>query len=133
MMPIFQHVALSSNMWYFARGAALRNCASEMKILHLAPHCHEDGNGVVSVAVDLACQHAAAGHSVGFASATGSFLGLLKNCGVEHFAVDLDWTRPLASAKGFFALRRIINLNQPDIVHAHAVPGALFAYCLRSR
>jgi glycosyltransferase involved in cell wall biosynthesis len=108
-------------------------CLSEMKILHLAPHCDEDGNGVVTVAVDLACQHAAAGHSVGFASAGGSFIGLLKNTGVEHFAVEQDWTRPLASARGFFTLQRIIDRNQPDIVHAHAVPGALFACCLRNR
>jgi hypothetical protein len=64
---------------------------------------------VVTVAVDLACQHAAAGHSVGFASAGGSFLRLLENSGVEHFAIDQDWTRPLASARGFFKLQRAIE------------------------
>jgi glycosyltransferase involved in cell wall biosynthesis len=107
--------------------------AGKMKILHLAPHCREDGNGVVTVAVDLACQHAAAGHSVGFASAGGSFLHLLENSGVEHFAIDQDWTRPLASARGFFKLQQVIDQIRPDIVHAHAAPGALFAYFLRNR
>ena len=29
-----------------------------MKIVHSAPHCHEIGNGVVNVAVDLACKQA---------------------------------------------------------------------------
>jgi glycosyltransferase involved in cell wall biosynthesis len=106
---------------------------SKMKILHLAPHCHEDGNGVVNVAVDFACQHAAAGHSVGFASARGSLLSLLEKYGVEHFAIDQDWTRPVASARGFLKLRHVIGQFKPHIVHAHAIPGAIFASRLRNR
>jgi glycosyltransferase involved in cell wall biosynthesis len=106
---------------------------SKMKILHLAPHCQEDGNGVVNVAVDFACQHAAAGHCVGFASAPGSLLGLLEKYGVEHFAIDQDWARPFASARGFLKLRHVVGRFKPDIIHAHAVPGAIFASCLRNR
>jgi glycosyltransferase involved in cell wall biosynthesis len=104
-----------------------------MKILHLAPHCREDGNGVVNVAVDLACEHAAAGHTVGFASAAGSFRGLLENYGVQHFTVDQDWAHPVAMARGFLKLRRAIGEFEPNIVHAHAVPGAILAYFLRGQ
>jgi glycosyltransferase involved in cell wall biosynthesis len=110
----------------------LRGDLSKMKILHLAPHCHEDGNGVVNVAVDFACQHAAAGHSVGFASARGTFLSLLDKYGVKHFEIDQDWARPFASARGFLKLRDVIGQFKPNIVHAHAVPGAIFASCLRN-
>jgi glycosyltransferase involved in cell wall biosynthesis len=104
-----------------------------MKIIHLAPHCQEDGNGVVNVAVDFACEHAAAGHSVGFASARGSFIGVLERYGVKHFEIEQDWTRPIASARGFLKLGNIIGRLKPDIVHAHAVPGAIFASRLRKR
>jgi glycosyltransferase involved in cell wall biosynthesis len=106
---------------------------SKLKILHLAPHCQEDGNGVVNVAVDFACEHAAAGHSVAFASARGSFLNVLEKYGVEHFAIEQDWTRPIASARGFMKLGKVIGQLKPDIVHAHAVPGAIFASGLRKR
>jgi glycosyltransferase involved in cell wall biosynthesis len=104
-----------------------------MKILHLAPHCHENGNGVVNVAVDLACEHALAGHSVGFASARGSLIGLLEKHGVRHFAINQNWAHPIDLLGGFLKLRYVISQFSPDIVHAHAVPGAIFAHCLRKR
>jgi glycosyltransferase involved in cell wall biosynthesis len=52
---------------------------------------------------------------------------------VEHFAIDQDWARPIASVRGFLKLRQVIGHFSPDIVHAHAVPGAIFACCLRKR
>jgi glycosyltransferase involved in cell wall biosynthesis len=104
-----------------------------MRIIHLAPHCDESGNGLVSVAVDLACMHASAGHSVGFASAGGSLLRLLETHGVECFLVDQDWTRPFESTKGFLRFKQLIDQKRPNIIHAHAAPGALFGYCLRNR
>jgi glycosyltransferase involved in cell wall biosynthesis len=127
--PHSLHTATYSSISYDSLPCAV----SRMKILHLAPHCREDGNGVVNVAVDYACLHAAAGHSVGFASSHGSLLSLLENYGVQHFAIDQDWARPISLAKGFFKLQRVIDQFKPDIVHAHAVPGALLASCLRGR
>jgi glycosyltransferase involved in cell wall biosynthesis len=57
----------------------------------------------------------------------------LEKHGVEHFAIDQDWARPIASVGGFLKLRQVIGQFVPDIVHAHAVPGAIFACCLRKR
>jgi hypothetical protein len=62
-----------------------------MKILHIAPHCDGSGNGVVNVAVDLACKQAELGHVVGFVSAGGSFIELLQIRNVKHFLFEQQW------------------------------------------
>jgi glycosyltransferase involved in cell wall biosynthesis len=102
-----------------------------MRIIHFAPYCHEIGNGVVNVAVDLATLQAEAGHVVGFASSGGSLVGLLENYGVEHFSVDFGLRNPVAIIRTLVALRRIVKRYKPDIVHAHMVPGALVGRILR--
>jgi hypothetical protein len=102
-----------------------------MRIIHLAPHCNEDGNGVVNVAVDLASAQADAGHTVGFASNGGSLLGLLQKHSVQHFAIDMGLRNPIAIVRSFLALRLLVRTFKPQIVHAHMVPGALFGRILR--
>ena len=102
-----------------------------MRIIHFAPYCHEVGNGVVNVAVDLASKQAEAGHIVGFASSGGSLINLLEKYGVEHFTVNLGLQSPVTIIRTLVALRRIMKRFKPDIVHAHMVPGALFGCVLR--
>ncbi len=102
-----------------------------MKILHLANHCHEIGNGIMNVAVDLACEQARMGHTVAFGSAGGSYVDLLEKWGVRHFAVRQHWRKPAAALAGFQALRRIIREHAPDIIHAHMISGALMARALK--
>jgi glycosyltransferase involved in cell wall biosynthesis len=98
-----------------------------MKILHLANHCHRVGNGIVNVAVDLACSQSAEGHHVAFVSARGEYIELLAQYGVQHFDVDKKsrevWK--LIEAAGRFLV--VFRQFQPDIVHAHMITGALLA------
>jgi len=102
-----------------------------MKILHLAPHCDATGNGVVNVAIDLACTQVREGHRVLFASSGGSFSDLLDSQNIERF------TFPDHRFIYFFAalwnLRRLLRTFNPDIVHAHMVPGALLVRLLRGQ
>jgi glycosyltransferase involved in cell wall biosynthesis len=102
-----------------------------MRIIHLAPHCHDIGNGVVNVAIDLACRQADTGHAVAFASNEGSLDGLLRNHGVRHFKVDQESRNLLKIARTLIDMRRILSSYKPDIVHAHMVPGALLAWVAR--
>ena len=105
--------------------------ARPMKILHLAPHCDATGNGVVNVAIDLACTQVREGHRVLFASSGGSFSDLLDSQNIERF------TFPDHRFIYFFAalwnLRRLLRTFNPDIVHAHMVPGALLVRLLRGQ
>jgi glycosyltransferase involved in cell wall biosynthesis len=103
-----------------------------MRILHLANYC-EMGNGIVNVAVDLACKQAETGQAVAFASGGGSYVELLANYGVEHHLVQQWWRRPEALIFALFRLRRLCNSFRPDIVHAHMVSGAVLARILRAR
>lgn len=102
-----------------------------MRILHLASHCHEIGNGIMNVAVDFACRQAQAGHQVAFASAGGSYVALLRRYGVEHFELVQNWRRPWTLPRALAGLRRILRQSQPDILHAHMMTGALLGRALR--
>lgn len=102
-----------------------------MRILHLANHCHEIGNGIMNVAVDLACKEADLGHRLAFASAGGSYVPLMQRHGVEHFEVPQNWRRPAELIAALVRLRRLVRLIEPEIVHAHMMTGALLARALR--
>jgi glycosyltransferase involved in cell wall biosynthesis len=103
----------------------------DMKILHLANHCHRVGNGIVNVAVDLACSQSARGHQTAFASAPGEYVELLARHGVRYFEVDqrsrVPWRLTAASA----ALSAVLRQFQPDIVHAHMMTGAVLGKMFR--
>ncbi|QLE56523.1 glycosyltransferase family 4 protein [Nostoc sp. TCL26-01] len=102
-----------------------------MKILHLSNHIQEIGNGIVNVAIDLACLQAKNGHEVAVASAGGEYEILLTRYGAKHF--HLDQTRqPLNIMKSGWRFREIITKFQPDIVHAHMMTGVVLAGVLRS-
>ncbi|HZZ12115.1 MAG TPA: glycosyltransferase family 4 protein [Paraburkholderia sp.] len=97
-----------------------------MKIVHLANHAQNVGNGIVNMMVDLACMQARAGHDVTVASAGGGFENLLARHGVRHvsFAQSPKPSRLPAMLAGF---NRLLAQCDPDIVHAHMMTGALIA------
>lgn len=103
-----------------------------MRILHLLNHVDQVGNGIVHVAVDLACVQARDGHEVWVASNGGAYEALLERFGVRHVLID-QARRPLTVLRAIVAVRRLLRSARPDIVHAHMVTGYLLARILRPR
>ncbi|MBD2774465.1 glycosyltransferase family 4 protein [Iningainema tapete] len=101
-----------------------------MRILHLTNHIQEIGNGIVNVAVDLACLQAKDGHDVAIASAGGEYELLLQQHGAKHFPLNQSRT-PLNIIKAAGRYRSIIQEFQPDIVHGHMMTGVVLARTLR--
>ena len=101
-----------------------------MRILHLLNHVDRVGNGIVHVAVDLACIQARDGHEVWVASRGGAYESLLARYGVHHVRID-QARRPLTMLRGMLALRALLADARPDIVHAHMVTGLMMARILR--
>lgn len=101
-----------------------------MRILHLLNHVDRVGNGIVHVAVDLACVQAREGHEVWVASKGGAYEALLARYGVHHVRID-QARRPLTLVSAILALRRLLGQARPDVVHAHMVTGYLMARVLR--
>ena len=89
-----------------------------MRILHITNHVEKIGNGIVNVAVDLACLQAKSGFDIAVASAGGEYEQLLADHGVEHFYLNQSRT-PLNLIKAVWDYRQIIKEFQPDIVHVH--------------
>lgn len=117
-----------------------------MRILHMLNHTQNIGNGIVNVAVDLACLQSQAGHVVAIASAkpkaekihvqnpainnTEDYKKLLTDCGVQYFM--LEQHRTLANLLRVVGrYRRIIQDFQPNIVHVHMMTGVVLARALR--
>lgn len=103
-----------------------------MRILHLANHCHEIGNGIMNVAVDIACRQSERGHSVAMASAGGSYVKLLAEYGVRHFDLRQSWRSPLTLPPTALALKALIRSWKPEVVHAHMMTGALLGRLVRA-
>ncbi|MEI6441700.1 MAG: glycosyltransferase family 4 protein [Nostocales cyanobacterium ELA583] len=101
-----------------------------MRILHITNHVQKIGNGIVNVAVDLACLQAKSGLDVAVASAGGEYEKLLTDHGVEHFYLN-QCRSPLNLIKTVWHYRQIIKKFQPDIVHVHMMTGAILAGILR--
>lgn len=102
-----------------------------MRVLHILNHVLEVGNGIVNVAVDLACLQAQAGYKVGVASAGGEYESLLMDYGVKHFQLD-QTRRPINLIKATIGYRTIIKEFKPDLVHAHMMTGVVMASTLRA-
>lgn len=101
-----------------------------MKILHIVNHIKNVGNGIVNVAVDLACLQAKEGHQVAVASAGGEYQSLLQEYSVEHFTLIQD-RKPQIIAKAIATYNKIIATFQPDIVHVHMVTGVILAWLFK--
>lgn len=100
------------------------------RVLHITSHVQIIGNGIVNVAVDLACLQSKYGHTVAVASAGGEYEKLLRAYDVKHY--ELDQSRELLNfAKLVQHYRAIVKEFQPDIVHAHMITGVLIATFLR--
>ncbi|MFN6565844.1 glycosyltransferase family 4 protein [Dendronalium sp. ChiSLP03b] len=101
-----------------------------MQILHITNHVQKIGNGIVNVAVDLACLQAQSGHDVAVASAGGEYEALLARHRVKHF--QLNQSRQLLNLiKAAWHYREIVQTFQPDIVHAHMMTGVVLAGVFR--
>jgi glycosyltransferase involved in cell wall biosynthesis len=97
---------------------------NELRVLHLLPHVHEIGNGIVDVTVDLAIAQAADGIPVVVASSGGEYVELLETHGVA--------TMPLALRPGNLPrLRRILADVRPSVVHTHTLKGLTLARLAR--
>lgn len=103
-----------------------------MRILHLLNHIQEIGNGIVNVAVDLACLQAEAGHTVVVASAGGAYDRLLTQYGVKHVLLD-QRRQPLSLVKAARNYQALVRSVQPEIIHAHMMTGMVLAWTLRGR
>lgn len=101
-----------------------------MRILHILNHVREIGNGIVNVAVDLACLQAKNGHDVAVASGGGEYEVLLGDYGVQHFTLDQTRT-PINFIKATRGYQEIIQEFQPDIVHAHMMTGVVLGRFLK--
>jgi glycosyltransferase involved in cell wall biosynthesis len=102
-----------------------------MRILHLTNHIQEIGNGIVNVAVDLACLQAQDGHEVAVASAGGEYETLLAHYGVKHFQLNQSSKAMRNIIQAAWLYRAIAQKFQPDIVHAHMMTGVVLAGLLR--
>ncbi|GLS42678.1 glycosyl transferase [Methylobacterium brachythecii] len=100
--------------------------------MHLANHCHEIGNGIMNVAVDIACRQSERGHAVAMASAGGSYVRLLADHGVGHVDLHQNWREPLTLPRAALGLKALIRSWKPDVVHAHMMTGALLARFVRA-
>jgi glycosyltransferase involved in cell wall biosynthesis len=104
--------------------------SNRKRILHITSHMQIIGNGIVNVAVDLACLQSKYGHTVAVASAGGEYVDLLRAYDVKHY--ELDQSRKLLNATQLVQhYRTIVKEFRPDIVHAHMMTGVLIAKFLR--
>jgi glycosyltransferase involved in cell wall biosynthesis len=101
-----------------------------MRIIHILNHVQEIGNGIVNVAVDLACLQSQSGDDVAVISAGGGYEKLLNQFGVKHYEINQN-RQPITMMKAAIAYRKIVQEFQPDIVHAHMMTGVVLARALR--
>lgn len=101
-----------------------------MRVLHILNHVQKVGNGIVNVAIDLACLQAQAGYEVSIISGGGDYEALLADYGVTHFCINQTRTwHNLANVA--LQYRALVQKIQPDIVHAHMMTGAVLARSLK--
>ncbi len=101
-----------------------------MRIIHILNHVQEVGNGIVNVAVDLACLQSQFGNDVVVISAGGEYEKLLSKLGVKHYTINQN-RQPINIIKAAVAYRAIVQEFQPDIVHTHMMTGVVLAWALR--
>jgi glycosyltransferase involved in cell wall biosynthesis len=89
-----------------------------LTILHVVDHVRNVGNGIVNVAVDLACAQAAAGHRVAIASGGGDYEPLLAQHGVHHHRLVREDSVP-GRLRLIGRLHAILRELRPAVVNAH--------------
>jgi glycosyltransferase involved in cell wall biosynthesis len=103
-----------------------------MHILHILNDIRKLGNGIINIAVDLACSQAESGCTVAIASAGGEYEALLAQSGVKHFYLD-QRRKPITLIKAARDCQAMIQTFQPDIVHAHMMTGVVLARLLKMK
>ncbi len=103
-----------------------------MRIIHILNEVQEIGNGIVNVAVDLACLQAKDGHEVVVISGGGGYENLLAKYGVKHYLLD-QTRKPINLIKAAIGYKTIVKEFQPNIVHAHMMTGVILAAFLRNQ
>ena len=101
-----------------------------MRIIHILNHIEKVGNGIVNVAVDMACLQAESGHEVAVVSHGGEYEAMLALYGVKHYYLD-QTRKPISLLKAAVRYRAIVEEFQPDIIHAHMMTGIIIAKFLR--
>ncbi len=101
-----------------------------MRILHVVKHVRDTGNGIVNVAIDLACLQARDGQIVAVASSGGDNVALLSANGVRHFTLDQSRS-PWPLVRLLPAFAAIVRDFVPDVIHVHMVTGMLLAKLTR--
>ncbi len=101
-----------------------------MRIAHLLSELCDTGNGIVNVAVDLACAQATDGHEVMVISSGGGYVELVEAFGVQHRIVRFD-RRPGSLRTARRRLNTLLAEFEPDIVHSHTLTPALLSYLVR--
>ncbi len=103
-----------------------------MRVVHLLNELCDTGNGIVNVAVDLACAQAAVGHDVTIVSGGGAFVPLVEGLGVQHHTVKFERT-PAVLLRAWRTLAALFADLEPDIVHSHTLTPAVLSYAVRWR
>lgn len=98
-----------------------------MRLLHILNHLSDRGNGIINLAVDLAIEQRAMGHTVAFVCGHGGHEALLARYGIEHYVLE-QAKRASLVLPGLLRLRSIMRRFKPDLVHAHMRAGLLFAW-----
>jgi glycosyltransferase involved in cell wall biosynthesis len=101
-----------------------------LKILHVVDHVRNEGNGIVNVAVDLACAQADAGHRVAIASGGGDYEPLLAAHGVEHHRLVRE-DSPAGRLRVLARLNGVIGKFRPAVVNAHRAYATIAGRLLR--
>lgn len=98
-----------------------------MNIVHLVPHVRNTGNGLVNVAVDLACVQADRGENVTVVGEAGDYESLLGAHGVGFVPLE-GRSGPASLVRNAVEVGRTIRARRADIVHVHAMAGIAYAF-----
>lgn len=104
--------------------------AAPLDVLHVVDHVRNVGNGIVNVAVDLACAQAEAGNRVAVASSGGDYEPLLAEHGVQHHRLVREDSLS-GRVRVIARMHRILRSVRPDVVNAHRPYAVAAARLLR--
>ncbi len=103
-----------------------------LKVVHFVPHLRNTGNGIVNVAVDLACMQAERGYEVAIVGEGGEFERLIARYGVRFIALSKR-RGILSGLSNAWTIRRFLISFRPAICHVHVVAGAVYVRAVQFR
>ena len=84
--------------------------------------------GAETHVVELAKELKKIGHSVAVISSGGAYCKDIEEAGIKHYYAPLNTRKFSDMLESYNALKSVIALLQPDIVHAHARIPALLCH-----